>query len=351
MRSPIQKVILAAVVIATAIGTLQRASAEELCVLAPIPDPASIPESYTAVLSQQRPRLENQKKTLIGQVNKFNTTCAKVVSGSKLDVQCAGEEGDLKKQIADYQSACEAYNQKTVEAVYLDWVDKRQAEGQEKIRNLEAAERRAATARDNAAANRARKARAREEAFLAAERRLLDPRLHLRPGTVIVSRVIGSVCLQTTNGCVPMPSARQMRPGEAIKTGPNSWVDLVLGDGSRVRLEQNGVLEVGRPEQPGQFDYNLSGKIHRALIRQIKYKPPVKIPPSSSIRGTEYTVEALPDTGTIVTVLEGIVDVTASDGVTAVAAGQRLRIGTDGKSGPLEIIDLKRVVRWWEDWP
>lgn len=37
--------------------------------------------------------------------------------------------------------------------------------------------------------------------------------------------------------------------------------------------------------------------------------------------------------------------------MTAVAAGQRLRIGSDGKFRPLENIDLKHVLRWWEDEP
>lgn len=353
------------VVAATAAAGVCAAEADKPCELAPLPEGA-VPESYAAVLSRQRPGLEAQRGSLLDSVAQFRSKCGRVLVGSKLETECAGEEKPLRARIDEYQSACESYNAKTTEAVYLNWTDKRRAAGNRLLASLRQQEKNATESRDRQAAEGVRRRREREEAFLAAERRLLDPhiqryirnsRLHAAD-VMLAVRVIGDVCIiQSGRECVSISSDGVMLPGDKIKTGSDSYGELVFAHGERMTIG---------PNSEWTFEINgsstLMGRLHfhfqmlktcggSVACRDTLRKSIKSANVTVSIRGTEYMIETAATKSASITVLQGVVEVTDGNQTVSVGAGQRLSVGDDGRIGQSHAVDLTRMFRWWERAP
>lgn len=148
-------------------------------------------------------------------------------------------------------------------------------------------------------------------------------------------------------------------PGDKVKTGTRSEAELILDDGSMLRLEEGTLIEViesklegsGTEGEKKTFFLNLwAGKILNSLKKLFTKESAYKVSTQTAVigvRGTEFSVEA--EEGiTGIAVYDGEVDVT-SEIDEKKASGVRLKPNqeTSVKKGgvPLAPKDLSRKAR------
>lgn len=90
-------------------------------------------------------------------------------------------------------------------------------------------------------------------------------------------------------------------------------------------------------------------KLHSAEAKQrFEVRTPAAV---CAVRGTRFLVTEDRHNGTTVTVLEGLVEVTAANGrkTVTVTGGQTTLISVDGKMDPPESVEVKTITPWWSE--
>jgi hypothetical protein len=148
-----------------------------------------------------------------------------------------------------------------------------------------------------------------------------------------LEQVQGSVEIQGAGSDTWQPASAddQVEAGDQIRTGSLAGVTLVFFDGSTAVLEAETKIAIAR------MDANRDGSGKVILLRQDVGQSYSRVQPLTdsdsrfeietptavmAVRGTEFALAVEPDGTTRVTVVEGIVDMTAEGVAISVAAGQ-----------------------------
>lgn len=160
----------------------------------------------------------------------------------------------------------------------------------------------------------------------------------------------GTVTLVANGRNVPSSVGTVLREGAKISTGANSFVTLVLSNGSRIALPSQSRVTVARLRKyliNSVIDYRFKLERGRIDTKATPLKGPsdnviINTPLSmTAVRGTEYTVAIDPaqqNTGT--GVFEGTVAVSRPDGTLSQLIPERFGVLTDveGKSRKVELL-------------
>ncbi|MBI5244789.1 MAG: FecR domain-containing protein [Elusimicrobia bacterium] len=131
---------------------------------------------------------------------------------------------------------------------------------------------------------------------------------------------------------VPKP----MKPGDRIRTGPDSSAVVVFDDGSKAVI--GATSDFTLEEHTGeQISMNLVMGVLRNWVskiprRRFKVKTPTAV---CSVRGTEFKVQVYFDGRTLVDLYKGLLGVSDSQGKEfTLRPGERLELGSQGVLGP-----------------
>jgi hypothetical protein len=173
----------------------------------------------------------------------------------------------------------------------------------------------------------------------------------------VVTLITGNLYRKSGNAWVPFRGDVPLRAGDGIRTALNGSVELMFTDGSKSKLGSGTTFIVGELNERKSVYELLRGKLHvlrdclrsrKLCERALEYRSNAI---GGGLRGTEFTLESLPDGRNIITVLEGAVEVTGfidKRTVTA-SAGQQVSTTPEGKIiGPTSV-NLRSISRWWED--
>lgn len=162
--------------------------------------------------------------------------------------------------------------------------------------------------------------------------------LKYKAGGARLLSVRGNVSIGSSS--TPARTGQILAEGATIVTSGNSFVTLILDDGSRVSLPSNSVVELSRLRTyvlGGSIDYDLDVKKGGAHSRVVKLKSAddryqSRTPRAvSAVRGTEFQSRYDEVTGSDYTeVVEGLVGVQTASKLEEVGAGHGLAIGADG---------------------
>lgn len=146
-----------------------------------------------------------------------------------------------------------------------------------------------------------------------------------------------------------------VRPGDVVRTGPDSWARVLLDDGSRVEVFSDSDLVVDRdPPSPGGKGNSLVLSVGRILSRVVPREqggdPFRVVTPSTvcGIRGTVFTVAVARDGASRIGVEQGEVEVKGAGEVVALAPGRETLV----EVGARPLLPVPAVVRDidWEGW-
>ena len=246
--------------------------------------PASLAEPSRSELKQQRHALSKRLSLLKRGIGSFNRDCVSVVKGSKAASSCRQRQSGLEDELRIYRADAEAFNRQVEAAVDLG-------------------QRRAGA------------------------------------DTAVVGGLRGEVFVKSASGMVRIGPNYIMRQGDEIRTGKHSRVELMLIDGSRIRLGPESVFQVEELQQRLGFRLTV-GKFRAWVRRSMSRRFRVRTPSVAvAVRGTEFAVsEAV--AGALVEVFRGEVEaVPVAGGETVlIRAGWRLHLSSGGGSR-LEAID------------
>ena len=146
-----------------------------------------------------------------------------------------------------------------------------------------------------------------------------------------------------------------VRPGDAVRTGPDSWARILLDDGSRVEVFSDTELVVDRdPPSPGEKGNSLllsAGRIFSRVTPRERGGDPFRVVTPSTvcgIRGTVFTVAVARDGASRVGVEEGEVEVKGAGKVVALAPGRETLVEVGARPAlpvPAAIRDID-----WDGW-
>lgn len=147
-------------------------------------------------------------------------------------------------------------------------------------------------------------------------------------------------------------------PGAIVRTLGDSQMALVMPDRSQVRLNQNSQLEIGSATESGIVVSVLrlvTGRIW-SLARpptiagagnRIRMTTPTA---TIGIRGTDWEVEVMPDGGTQLVVLSGVVDMSNDLGAVVVASGEAARVEPGKAPVKFVLVNPSSRVQWISSW-
>jgi Tfp pilus assembly protein PilF len=114
-----------------------------------------------------------------------------------------------------------------------------------------------------------------------------------------------------------------LKAGDALKTGPNGALALRFADQTMVRMQRNSALVVKAIPAGGTADLELqSGRIWARAATGgtgVEVETPAA---TAAIRGTDWSLEILPDGRTQLTVMAGVVELRNPQGSVKVGAGE-----------------------------
>jgi ferric-dicitrate binding protein FerR (iron transport regulator) len=149
-----------------------------------------------------------------------------------------------------------------------------------------------------------------------------------------------------------------LREGDEVKTGPDSKCELLLTDGSRIRLNEKTIFRFLKSGEKESIYELMKGRLYHAFecVEQAERKEScikvgIKVSSANiSIRGTELVIDAPPLESQTIIVLDGIVEIKERTGKTIkVAKGEKLVITNSGRTERPIPIDLRSIKRWWEE--
>jgi len=172
-----------------------------------------------------------------------------------------------------------------------------------------------------------------------------------------VGFIKGEVYKSSKAGQVPLNGSSSLAAGDEVQTGPNSRVELVFTDGSKLLLDANAVFRIAEIKS-GRSVYDIiKGRIHaivegyRTRNNEILYRTRFGGATAViSVRGTEFSVDAKPDGTTIIVVLHGLIEINESGSgkFFKVGGGELLTMTAKGAYTGPSTINLRSMAKWWE---
>jgi tetratricopeptide (TPR) repeat protein len=159
--------------------------------------------------------------------------------------------------------------------------------------------------------------------------------------------VQGRVEVRTENqqDWTPVVQYDRLCPGDHLRVGAHSRAALSLNDDSLLRLTQHSTIRISAPREDGSAWLDLlEGITH--FISRVRGGFQVNSPyVNASVEGTEFTVEAAQDEGSV-TVLEGRVRATNQQGEVVLGAGQRATAAAGRAPSAAAVVDPLDAVQW-----
>ncbi len=153
----------------------------------------------------------------------------------------------------------------------------------------------------------------------------------------------------------PIGETPNVKTGDALRTGDESFVVLSWVDGTRMKLDANTCMVIEKCRFNGlertqeslfRLDFGrIWVRVIEALTRRSKFE--VETPAATAgIRGTIFSVDVADDGATRVAVYEGEVSVSAANARTIVPRGQSVSVRRDGSDGRVAAMDDAELERW-----
>ena len=136
--------------------------------------------------------------------------------------------------------------------------------------------------------------------------------------------------------------------GDSLRTGKDSRAAVRLSNDSVVRMDQLTVLLLPEPVSPRKrFLVNLlKGAIyffHRERPVETDFETPLV---SGAIRGTEFNLAVAENGTTVLTLLDGAVDLVNPQGTLALRTGDQARVEPGGAPRKTAVIEGANVIQW-----
>jgi hypothetical protein len=147
---------------------------------------------------------------------------------------------------------------------------------------------------------------------------------------------------------VPATRNQTLELGDRLRTKLRSRATLQWSDLSTLRVDQLSTIEIQRPSDPGQkpgleLKSGASYFFSRENPNQIEFRTPSA---SGAIRGTEFNL-ALGDEGeTIVTLLDGEVDLANAEGAVTLSSGEQGIAAAGRPPQKTAVLDAASVIQW-----
>src|SRR6266851_3477442 len=141
---------------------------------------------------------------------------------------------------------------------------------------------------------------------------------------------------------------QDLQPGDRLRTGSRSRAALRWSESSVVRVSELTSMEIQLPAKPGdkpQLDLR-SGATYlfsREKPTEIQFRTPVA---SGAIRGTEFNLEVAEDGRTILSLLDGEVDLSNEQGAARLSSGEQGTVQTGSAPKKTALIDAVNVIQW-----
>jgi hypothetical protein len=178
----------------------------------------------------------------------------------------------------------------------------------------------------------------------------------------MTSAIKGGVYKKTNKDWKVFDGSAPLVEGDEIQTGPDGFIEIILTDGSTIRLGPNSSFKAARLGEKTSVYEMLKGRIHEEYACVKKYGSPcnrrlhLRTPKANlAVRGTEFSLEVQPGGSVKVMVFEGVLQLSEPDGAgdsvtIMVRAGEKAAFHEDGSIvGPIAI-DTGSLDRWWEEW-
>jgi tetratricopeptide (TPR) repeat protein len=169
---------------------------------------------------------------------------------------------------------------------------------------------------------------------------------------VVILDIAGTAEVLAAGQVVWKDAAAQqaLRRGDRFRTGPNSRATLRLSDLSQLRVGELSELEVrAEPEDGGPPLYRLWRGIlyffHRDRPGRFRLDTPSA---SAAVRGTEFTLEVDAQGRTLLTMMDGLVEMTTVAGQAVADSGKRISVEPGAAPAVTTVAEVEqiRAVQW-----
>src|SRR5437870_10270433 len=140
----------------------------------------------------------------------------------------------------------------------------------------------------------------------------------------------------------------KLQLGDRLRTGSRSRATLRWSELSTVRVSELTSMEIQPPAKPTdkpQLDLR-SGATYlfsREKPTEIQFRTPVA---SGAIRGTEFNLEVAEDGRTVLSLLDGEVDLSNAAGATSLKSGEQGTVERGAAPKKTALIDAVNVIQW-----
>lgn len=153
---------------------------------------------------------------------------------------------------------------------------------------------------------------------------------------VEISFFIGTNSLVRNGKPNPVTVGKTLQPGDHLKTGKGSYLEITYRDGSRIKLNESSSATIGSKNIAGSDRVSLitgtaTGSIKKLLKGSAKSYTPTIV---CAVRGTEYTLTVSAGGDTRVDVREGAVEIISPLGEAAVKENESSETLVGGKPSP-----------------
>jgi ferric-dicitrate binding protein FerR (iron transport regulator) len=149
-------------------------------------------------------------------------------------------------------------------------------------------------------------------------------------------------------GWAAAKAGQPLRVGDQVRTGPASRATCRLSDRSVIRVDQDTVLELRAPEQPGatrRFLLRVGGLflLNREKPAAVEFETPVA---SGAIRGTEFVLRADASGATRLTLLDGAVDLSGAGITVGLVPGQEGWVDPGQPPRVTSLVSAAQAIQW-----
>lgn len=148
----------------------------------------------------------------------------------------------------------------------------------------------------------------------------------------------------------PLRAGRVLQGGERVRTGKNTRAVLLLSDKSQISLGEFAEMEI---QQPSAESASITSKLWRGVLYFLHRDRPGSFnfntpTTSGAIRGTEFNLAVAENGRTVVTLLDGAVDLENAQGKLSLKSNQEAIVepGQAPALSPALEIQLKDAVQW-----
>jgi Tfp pilus assembly protein PilF len=146
----------------------------------------------------------------------------------------------------------------------------------------------------------------------------------------------------------PAATNQTLQPRELLRTGLKSRATLRLADQSVLRVNQLTTLEIQPPTSPGRpsildLKKGASYLFNREAPTEVEFRTPLA---SGAIRGTEFNLEVGDDGRTVVTMIDGQVELSNPLGRLALASGEQGLVEPGRPPTKTAVLETINIIQW-----